>query len=86
VGLLGDREAPLAIVGGNCSIQGFDFKGDDPYWTVTGDNVSALAIMDYNGDGKNEVNKIDTIISSQVVLYKMTLAKWIDVTFNINCS
>ena len=46
---------PLAIVGGNCSLQGFDYEGNDPFWTVTGDNVSAITMMDYNNDGKKEV-------------------------------
>ncbi len=32
VGLLGTRDEPLAIVGGNCSLQGFDRAGDDPFW------------------------------------------------------
>jgi hypothetical protein len=75
---------PLAIVGGNCSIQGFDAEGNDAFWTVTGnislhfvfaalrfrimkptinvqmsnagDNVGAIALLDYDGDGENEVN------------------------------
>ena len=58
VGLIGTKDieaSPLAIVGGNCSIQGFDSEGNDPFWTVTGDNVSSLALMDYNRDGKNEL-------------------------------
>ncbi len=42
---------PLAIVGGNCSIQGFDYEGNDPFWTVTGDNVSSLNMIDYHGNG-----------------------------------
>ena len=46
---------PLAIVGGNCSIQGFDAQGAERFWTVTGDNVSALALCDADGDGKNEL-------------------------------
>ena len=45
----------LAIVGGNCSIQGFDSTGAERFWTVTGDNVSALALCDADGDGKNEL-------------------------------
>ncbi len=55
VGRLGDRDSPLAVVGGNCSLVGFDHRGDDPFWTVTGDNVSALAVADYSGDGRNEL-------------------------------
>lgn len=33
----------VALVGGNCSILGFNNKGEDVFWTVSGDNVSALA-------------------------------------------
>ena len=36
VGKLGDLEAPLALVGGNCSIQGYDHEGNEAFWTVTG--------------------------------------------------
>jgi len=43
--------SPLALVGGNCSIQGFDQAGEELYWTVVGDNVSALAMVDTTGDG-----------------------------------
>lgn len=56
VGDLSGYEYPLALVGGNCSIQGFDYKGNDPYWTVSGDNVRSLALLDYDLDGENEVS------------------------------
>jgi Bardet-Biedl syndrome 2 protein len=36
---------PLAIVGGNCSIQGFDREGNEAYWYVTGDNVTAMCLL-----------------------------------------
>jgi Bardet-Biedl syndrome 2 protein len=52
-GKVADR--PLAVVGGNCSLQGFDKEGNDPFWTVTGDNVTSLMMMDYSGDGRNEL-------------------------------
>lgn len=35
IGMLGDMQQPLAIVGGNCSLQGFDYEGNDPFWTVS---------------------------------------------------
>ena len=35
VGHLGSIESSIAIVGGNCSIQGFDHKGEEAYWTVS---------------------------------------------------
>jgi len=47
----------LAIAGGNCAIQGFDFECNDCFWTVTGDNITAIALWDINNDGMNEVRK-----------------------------
>jgi len=35
IGQLGSIPAPLAVVGGNCSIQGFDASGTDLFWTVS---------------------------------------------------
>uniref|UniRef100_A0A8C3YHH1 Bardet-Biedl syndrome 2 protein homolog n=1 Tax=Catagonus wagneri TaxID=51154 RepID=A0A8C3YHH1_9CETA len=55
LGTLGDISAPLAIIGGNCALQGFDREGNDLFWTVTGDNVHSLALCDFDGDGKQEL-------------------------------
>ncbi|XP_063052936.1 Bardet-Biedl syndrome 2 protein homolog [Engraulis encrasicolus] len=55
LGKLGNIPYPLAIIGGNCALQGFDFEGNDQFWTVTGDNVRSLALFDFTGDGKNEL-------------------------------
>ncbi|MEE6499725.1 hypothetical protein FKM82_003571 [Ascaphus truei] len=55
LGSLGDIAAPLALIGGNCSLQGFDCRGNDLFWTVTGDNVRSLALCDFDGDGKKEL-------------------------------
>uniref|UniRef100_A0A8C6Z1A4 Bardet-Biedl syndrome 2 protein homolog n=1 Tax=Nothoprocta perdicaria TaxID=30464 RepID=A0A8C6Z1A4_NOTPE len=55
LGTLGDISSPLAIIGGNCALQGFDSEGNDLFWTVTGDNVRSLALCDFDGDGKNEL-------------------------------
>ena len=52
---VGSIDAGLAIVGGNCSIQGFDHTGEELFWTVTGDNVSALTFCDVDEDGQNEL-------------------------------
>lgn len=54
-GLVPTIEAPLAVVGGNCSIQGFNFEGNELFWTVTGDNVTSLAFCDADNDGQNEL-------------------------------
>jgi Bardet-Biedl syndrome 2 protein len=35
--------------------KGFDNTGDEKYWTVTGDNVTALELIDFDGDGQNEL-------------------------------
>uniref|UniRef100_A0A8B9FPX2 Bardet-Biedl syndrome 2 protein homolog n=1 Tax=Amazona collaria TaxID=241587 RepID=A0A8B9FPX2_9PSIT len=55
LGNLGDISSPLAIIGGNCALQGFDYEGNDLFWTVTGDNVHSLALCDFDGDGKAEL-------------------------------
>ncbi|XP_043981718.1 Bardet-Biedl syndrome 2 protein homolog [Gambusia affinis] len=55
LGKLGDISSPLAIIGGNCALQGFDYEGNDHFWTVTGDNVRSLVLFDFTGDGKNEL-------------------------------
>nr|XP_006641485.1 PREDICTED: Bardet-Biedl syndrome 2 protein isoform X1 [Lepisosteus oculatus] len=55
LGNLGDIPSPLAVIGGNCALQGFDHEGNDLFWTVTGDNVRSLVLCDFTGDGKNEL-------------------------------
>ncbi|XP_078067235.1 BBSome complex member BBS2 isoform X1 [Mustelus asterias] len=55
LGQLGEITSPLAIIGGNCTLQGFDQEGNDLFWTVTGDNVRSLALCDFDGDGKKEL-------------------------------
>ena len=55
VGTLEGRRYPSVIVGGNCAIQGFDVDGEEVYWSVTGDNVSALTFCDVDGDGVSEL-------------------------------
>ncbi|XP_003385146.1 PREDICTED: Bardet-Biedl syndrome 2 protein homolog [Amphimedon queenslandica] len=49
------NKEPLVYVGGNCSITGFDKDGCDRFWTVTGDNVHSLSILDFNLDGHPEL-------------------------------
>ncbi|KAK3597584.1 hypothetical protein CHS0354_030126 [Potamilus streckersoni] len=55
IGKLGTIEQPIAIVGGNCSLQGFDQDGNERLWTVTGDNVCSLALVDFNNNGQNQL-------------------------------
>jgi len=54
-GTLTGVDTPVCMVGGNCSIQAFDYEGTELFWTVTGDNVSALAFCDVNDDGEPEL-------------------------------
>ena len=35
IGEMGDSGQPLLFVGGNCAIQGFDYTGEDKFWTVS---------------------------------------------------
>ncbi|CAM9465389.1 unnamed protein product, partial [Sphacelaria rigidula] len=55
LGQLPASSQPLALVGGNCSIQGFDSAGAEKFWTVTGDKVSSMAMVDADGDGHMEL-------------------------------
>lgn len=55
IGKLGDISATMAIVGGNCSIQGYDMEGNENFWTVTGDNVCSLTLLDFTGNSQNEL-------------------------------
>lgn len=52
---------PILIAGGNCTLQGFNQSGEDAYWTVTGDVVCSLAMVDYTGDGMSD----DLIVGSE---------------------
>ncbi|TMW68821.1 hypothetical protein Poli38472_006289 [Pythium oligandrum] len=51
----GAAPSQMVVVGGNCSIQGFNREGNELYWTVTGDNVRALALTDVTGHGRDEL-------------------------------
>ena len=53
--VLPDIGQPVVIVGGNCSITGFDVDGEERFWTVSGDNVSSLGFWDFNGDQVDEL-------------------------------
>ena len=46
---------PVAIVGGNCSIMALNKIGEEVLWTVTGDNVCSLELLDFNNDSYNEL-------------------------------
>ncbi|KAK6620400.1 hypothetical protein RUM44_006801 [Polyplax serrata] len=52
-GKIGHSE--VVLVGGNCSVQGFDKAGTETFWIVTGDNVRSLALVDVDGDGEDEL-------------------------------
>jgi Bardet-Biedl syndrome 2 protein len=45
----------LIVAGGNCSITGFDYNSDERFWTVTGDNATALEFLDWDEDGEDEL-------------------------------
>ena len=55
VGKEGTASKPLVLAGGNCTILGFDETGEEALWTVTGDNVSSIALCDVDDDGHLEM-------------------------------
>ncbi|KAI5699879.1 hypothetical protein M8J75_010430 [Diaphorina citri] len=77
IGKLGTRSEPLLFIGGNCSIQGFDWKGNEVFWTVTADNIRSMILMDIDADGQNEliVGSDDyeiRIFKDDVLIYEIT--------------
>ena len=34
IGELGEISGPMVILGGNCSLQGYDLEGNENFWTV----------------------------------------------------
>ncbi|KAH9579875.1 Ciliary BBSome complex subunit 2 [Trypanosoma melophagium] len=71
----GGFPTPLAVVGGNCTINGFDERGDEVLWTVTGDQVTSLMLMpwdasdneknNYNSTAKPAYTTVDTSVDSE---------------------
>ena len=55
VGDFGKHDGPVAVVGGNCSIIALNREGEEVLWTVTGDNVCSLELVDFNSDNFNEL-------------------------------
>ncbi|XP_014222559.1 Bardet-Biedl syndrome 2 protein homolog [Trichogramma pretiosum] len=54
-GKLGWLQQPVLCVGGNCSITLLDQLGEEVFWTVARERVTALAVLDFDGDGANEL-------------------------------
>lgn len=46
IGKVGSVNKKMIVAGGNCSILGFDAEGTESFWTVTGDNIGAMAFID----------------------------------------
>jgi Bardet-Biedl syndrome 2 protein len=51
-GVVGTLEAGVVVVGGNCSIFGYNEEGEDKFWNVAGDNVRAMAVVPWEA-GRN---------------------------------
>ncbi|KAG8223824.1 hypothetical protein J437_LFUL003712 [Ladona fulva] len=55
VGKFGHMKDAIALIGGNCCVQGFDNAGNEVFWNVVGDRVSSMALVDFDRDGQNEL-------------------------------
>lgn len=67
IGRFGSADS-AALVGGNCAIHGFDRDGNDTYWMVTGDNITAMALVDIDGDKQKEVCVVScAMLASSIV-------------------
>lgn len=47
-----DDKTVELIIGRNGSIQGIDFEGKERLWIATGDRVTAIALVDIDGNGE----------------------------------
>lgn len=54
-GSLAPIKRPVAIIGGNCFVNGFDENGEEVYWAVGGDRVLSMALCDIDDDSSNEL-------------------------------
>ncbi|KOB72908.1 putative Bbs2 protein, partial [Operophtera brumata] len=45
----------LAIVGGNSSVLGLNWEGEEVFWTVASGKVCAMITLDFDKDGENEL-------------------------------
>jgi len=55
VGQLGWTSVPSIVVGGVSCVIGIDALGNELYWTVAGDKVSAFALSNVSGKGRLEL-------------------------------
>ncbi|XP_063830957.1 Bardet-Biedl syndrome 2 protein homolog [Ostrinia nubilalis] len=55
VGSFGKYTEPLAIVGGNSSVQGLNWQGTELFWNVVSGKVCAMITFDFDKDGENEL-------------------------------
>lgn len=62
IGPYGDADETAIIVGGNCFLQCFNTSGDERFWNVMSDQVTALALV--SCDGHNQVSFIELAFSS----------------------
>lgn len=56
VGLFQGSKSPIIMVGGNSSVHGYDYLGNEIFWTAIGDTITSIILMDYKTDGSNEVS------------------------------
>lgn len=55
-GTFGKFSEVLAIIGGNSSVQGLNWEGNEVLWNVVSGKVCSMAIFDFDKDGENEVS------------------------------
>lgn len=72
VGACSKSSAPLLYIGSNLSIVGVDISGKEQMWTVTGEDVLALAPFDVDGDSRQELaagtKASDILVFKEVLL------------------
>jgi len=67
-GVFGSKNENLFFIGGNCSLQGFDSKGEEKYWNMTSDNVLSICLCDIDEDGEMEL--VVGCEDSKIIIFK----------------
>lgn len=57
-GTFGKHAETLAIVGGNSSVLGLTWQGNEVFWNVVSGKVCSMLCFDFDKDGENEVKEM----------------------------
>jgi len=76
VGPYGDDNEITIIVGGNCFLQCFKINGDEQFWNVMSDQVTALALVSCDGHVPVMIPNLNIIFKTYNYHYYSLASYW----------